>query len=98
MRIKQREEKSSEDYLHISSLIVQLHPDRLGDVYRNIEALADTTIYKGSRDDKLVVVLETATDARITQAIDHILSLDGVLTVNLVYQHSEAADALNEAI
>ena len=73
----------------ISSLVVQVRPARLAAVVDAIQARADAEIAAMDPVGKLVVVLETATDRGLAEATDALAALPGVLSVALVFHHSE---------
>ncbi|WP_163933530.1 chaperone NapD [Paraferrimonas sp. SM1919] len=71
--------------VHISSLIVQVSPDKLAQTKASIEAMPEAEVYGESDIGKLVVVLETQTHGFITDIIEKINNFDGVLTTTMVY-------------
>ena len=73
----------------ISSLVVQVRPARLPAVVDAIQARPDAEIAAMDPVGKLVVVLETATDRGLAEATDALAALPGVLSVALVFHHSE---------
>jgi len=73
----------------ISSLVVQVRPARLAAVVDAIQARPDAEIAAMDPVGKLVVVLETATDRGLAEATDALAALPGVLSVALVFHHSE---------
>lgn len=70
--------------LHISSLVVQTRPDALSAVREAIEQLG-AEVPMDDPAGKLVVVIETASEAGVNSLLDHIGALEGVLSANLVY-------------
>ncbi len=73
----------------ISSLVVQARPERLAGIVDAIQARSDAEIAAMDPVGKLVVVLETASDRGLADATDALAALPGVLSVALVYHHSE---------
>lgn len=73
----------------ISSLVVQVRPARLAAVVDAIQTRPDAEIAAMDPVGKLVVVLETATDRGLAEATDALAALPGVLSVALVFHHSE---------
>jgi len=70
--------------LHISSLIVQTRPEKLAAVRGAIETLG-AEVPMDDPAGKLVVVIETSSEAAINGMLNAICVLDGVLSANLVY-------------
>ncbi|WP_455372501.1 chaperone NapD [Limibacillus halophilus] len=81
--------------VHISSLVVQTKPERLTEVR---DRLADMGAEIPASDPcgKLVVVIETESEAGISGFLHEVATSDGVLSANLVYHlvdGEEAAEA-----
>lgn len=72
---------------HICSLVVHCRPDREAGIRAAIAALPGAEIH--SSGAKLVVTLETASDAEVVERMNGISLLDGVLSAALVYHHVE---------
>ena len=73
----------------ISSLIVQARPEALASLAEAIEALPGAEIHGHDERGRLIVVLESANDAALGEAMSRIGALPGALSVSLVYHHSE---------
>jgi nitrate reductase NapD len=71
--------------LHLTSLAVQVRPDRLADVASSIASLPGAEIHGQAPEGKLVVVLETADDATVMARLSAIRDLEGVLGAHLVF-------------
>jgi len=80
----------SED-LTISSLLVQARVEDHGRLEENIASLPGTEVHGRNGAGKLIVVIETPGDAELVRLIDRIGAFPGVLSVNLVFHHSEPA-------
>jgi nitrate reductase NapD len=78
--------------VHISSLIVQTRPDSLARLIEAISALPGAEIHDTAPSGKIVVLLETATEAEISQRLTSIHEIDGVLTAALVYHQVDTED------
>ena len=63
-----------------------------------IEQSPCSEIFASHPDGKLVVVLERANSTEIMERIDAMRELPGVLSVELAYQHAEAAAAMQEVL
>lgn len=85
------------DEVHISSLIVQTQP---AERIRVGERLKETgvEIHAIGEQGKIVVTLETDSEAGVLEIIDRINRIDGVLSAVLVYHHCESRDSLEEEI
>ena len=79
--------------LHIASLVVHAKPAALDTVQPGVVALSGTEIHGVSDAGKMVVTLETDSEAEMLERIDAIGKLQGVLSVALVF-HQVDDDAL----
>jgi len=82
--------------LHIASCIAYVEPAQTASVVR---AIRDTRMAEVPRQDErghLVVLIERSTSREVMDVIDAIRALDGVLGVNLAYQHAEPESELLE--
>jgi nitrate reductase NapD len=75
--------------LHIASLVVRCHPERMAPLRRAIAALPGAEVPIENAAGKLVVTLEAASEHVIRQQLDVIGALPGVLSATLVVQHAE---------
>jgi nitrate reductase NapD len=78
--------------LHISSLVVQTRPERFAEVHARLLDMG-AEIPASDPCGKLVVVLETDSEAAVSRFLDEIASADGVLSANLVYHLVDAEEA-----
>lgn len=81
------------DQVVISSVIVQVRPERFHDVFRVIDTRPDAEVHASDTAGKLVIVIESGDDAGLRLTIDEISSMAGVLSVSLVFHHTEPAVA-----
>lgn len=78
--------------VHISSLVVQAKPDRLDEI-------ADAILSRGAEipardpNGKLVVVLETESEATISDFLNEVAVMSGVLSANLVFHQVDNQEA-----
>lgn len=84
--------------LHISSLIVHGKIAHKAQITTAINQLPGAEIHAVSEQGKFIVTLETASDSKILDCINHINRIDGVLSTVLVYHHCEGLDTLEEEI
>lgn len=82
--------------IHICGLVVYARPEHIRRVAAALAGQPGLEVHAVDDAGKLVVTLEAQGDAAVLDAIQAINGTDGVLTANLVYQHSESAEALRE--
>ncbi|BAJ02396.1 napD protein [Shewanella violacea DSS12] len=75
---------------HISSLIVQVSPEHLEETKKRIEAFDEAEIYGVSDIGKIVVVLVTQAEGFITDVIEKINNMPGVLGASMVYHQIDS--------
>ncbi len=85
-----------QDSIHICGLVVYARPEHTQRVAAALAEQPGLEVHAVDGAGKLVVTLEAQGDAAVLDAIETINGTDGVLTANLVYQHSESAEALRE--
>jgi len=78
------------DAVHISSLVVHVRPDRSAAVRGEIAALDGAEVHAGTEDGKLVVVLETASEAETIARIAAIHEMKGTIAASLIYHEIDA--------
>lgn len=84
---------------HISSVIVQAPPPLITEVTANIDrmdylevAVSDIPLAK------IIVVIEAPSSRAMSEQLDAIKMIDGVINVNMVYHHVESNQSLEEDI
>jgi nitrate reductase NapD len=80
---------------HISSLVVHGFPERIEAVQAALRAMHGVEIH-GASGGKLVLTLETDTEADIVTRLNEISFLPGVLSATLVFHHYEALPVRSE--
>jgi len=75
---------------HVSSLIVHSRPERAAAIARELGTMAGVEVHGGVEAAKLIVTLETATEAEVVARLDVVQRLDGVLAATLVFHHWES--------
>ena len=78
------------DAVHISSLVVHVRPERCAAVRVQIAALDGAEVHAGTEDGKLVVVLETTTEAETLERIAAINDMQGTIAASLIYHEIDA--------
>jgi nitrate reductase NapD len=78
------------DPVHISSLVVHVRPERCTAVRDEIAALEGAEVHAGTEDGKLVVVLETQSEAETIARIAAINEMQGTIAASLIYHEIDA--------
>lgn len=89
---------NNDDNVHISSLLVQLQPERIGTISERCHACGHVEVHATDPQGKMVLVLETPNQQEIVEFIDWLQREKGVLSVSLVYHHVESAQALDQEL
>ena len=82
--------------IHIASCIARVRPERLAESIASIEALIGAPVSASDPEGKLVVVLEGGSTGALLDQMDRVRAIDGVLNIEMVYQHSEDEAAMKE--
>ncbi len=80
---------------HITSLIVQCDPGAIPGVSQSIAQLPEAEIFQSDPCGKIVVILGTATLHRVTEQVDRINAMNGVVTSTLVFHQIEETASLD---
>ncbi|MGI9490367.1 MAG: chaperone NapD [Geminicoccaceae bacterium] len=83
---------------HISSLVVQVKPVSVPEVARRVDAMDQAEVAIVDPKGKLIVCLETTTLGEVTNSINVITTLPGVLGCTLVSHHVEYTAGLDEPV
>ena len=75
--------------IHISSLVVHSLPRQATAVAARLREMPGVEVRGGVEQGKLVVTLETASEAEVVERLNAIQVLDGVLAAALVFHHFE---------
>ncbi|MBF0163746.1 MAG: chaperone NapD [Magnetococcales bacterium] len=73
----------------LASAVILVQPARLLTVAAFITDLPGAAIHATSEQGKMVITLEGDTTSILVEQFDTIRTLDGVLSADLIYQHSE---------
>jgi periplasmic nitrate reductase NapD len=84
--------------LHIAGLVVHAAPARAARAAQAIAALPGAEVHAQAANGKLVVTLETATSEAMSERIDRLRHIDGVLSAALVYQCADSLDVMNQEL
>jgi periplasmic nitrate reductase NapD len=75
--------------MNISSLIVDVRPERLDGVQSALLAWPGIEIHAATPQGKLIVTVETESDGSCADAFARIAAVDGVMSVAMVYHQVE---------
>lgn len=84
--------------IHIASCIARVRPEALAASTATIEALTGATVSASDPTGKLVLVIEGGSTGALLDQMDRIRAIEGVLNIDMVYQHSEDEAAMKEFI
>jgi nitrate reductase NapD len=81
--------------LHVSSVIVTARPEHCAGLARRIADIpgAEVRHVEGSR---IIVVIEAGGSDAITDRLAEVASMEGTLSANLVFEHAEPLESLEE--
>lgn len=78
------------DVTHISSLLLTAEPSRIAAVVAEIETCAAVEVALTDPSGKIIVTLETPSEAEIVGELNRLSLIDGVVSAALVYHQSES--------
>jgi nitrate reductase NapD len=81
--------RSGGEPAHIASILVQGWPDKLPLVEAELTGLPGVESHGSNGAGKLILTVETGSDAELIGTINRIETSDGVIAVSLVYHHAE---------
>lgn len=84
--------------VHITSLIVQSEPLRVQQTARSIDEMPNADVHRSEDTGKVVVLLETESLGDVTDRVDAIRRMPGVINVTLVYHQIEDAALLDQPV
>ena len=76
------------DVLHVSSLLLRAQPDQVADIIEHIEAMEGAEAPVTDPSGKIIVTLETDSEAAIVAQLNTLSLLDGVVSAALVYHET----------
>jgi len=74
---------------HIASVLVQAWPEKIPLVEAELTGLSGVESHGSNGAGKLIITVETRSDAELLGTINRIETADGVIAVSLVYHHAE---------
>lgn len=84
--------------IHIASCIARVRPDSLATSTAAIEALIGAPVSASDPMGKVVLVIEGGSTGALLDQMDRVRAIEGVLNIEMVYQHSEDEAAMKEYI
>lgn len=84
--------------LHIASCVVRTLPLKVDDVVQAITTRTACEVFTADQRGKVVVLVEGNSTGELLDQIDVIRAFAGVVSIELVYQHSESVAAMKEAM
>lgn len=84
--------------VHISSVVVHAVAGRLDAISTAVERLPGVEVHASDPAGKLIVTIESGTEAGIAERLDAIRALDAVYAASLVYHHVEDAEELDSEV
>jgi nitrate reductase NapD len=84
--------------VHIASCVVRVWPKHVATASPQIESVTGCAIAANNGSGKLVVVLEDASTGALLDQMERIRAIQGVLGIEMVYQHAEEATAMKEPV
>ncbi len=81
--------KAIRNVADLSGLVVHARPGRATQVAATLECIGGVTLHAASPEGKLIVTLETASEADSAALFDCIQRLDGVAAVAMAYHQIE---------
>lgn len=89
---------SSDNEVHISSLVAHVKPEAMAHTRQRIDALPGAEIFAESPEGKLVVVIESRSHSSVTDVIESISKFKGVLNTALVYHQIESSHTIETTL
>ena len=82
--------------VHIASCVAFTRPDALEGVVAAIRRSGIAEVPRHEPSGRLVVLIERASAREVLDVMDAIRALDGVLAIQLAYQHAETEAEMQE--
>ena len=84
--------------IHITSLIVQTVPERVHQVASVLRDVPEADVHRAEESGKIIVLLETRGLGDVTDRVDGIRRMPGVINVTLVFHQIEDAALLDQPV
>lgn len=76
----------------VSSLILQVRPEKLADVSLFLESSANAEVHANDGRSKIVVVLESESDEELADFMTSAAEIAGVINVSMVFHHVHGSE------
>ncbi len=86
------------DEVHITSVLIRTMPQALPRIVADVSTMAGVEVHSQDAGGKLIITLETASLGGVTECVDQIGRLEGVINATLVYHQVETPHHLDEVI
>ena len=83
---------------HITSLLVHADPGHADELTVTLGTIAEVDVHTADQSGKLVLLVETQSLGRVTELIEQINAMDGVVGTTLVYHQIEDSEALDQPV
>jgi periplasmic nitrate reductase NapD len=77
------------ELVHIASLLVHAIPEKRADVENSILGFEGAEVAHAEEDGRLIVTVETSSEANIVQTLTDIQLLNGIVSASLVYHQTD---------
>jgi len=91
-------ETGTNDEIHITSVLVRTIPKALPRIVADVGQMDGVEVHSQDATGKLIITLETDCLGRVTDCVDQIGRLEGVINATLVYHQMETSHRLDEII
>lgn len=88
----------SETSTHITSLVVHARPEFVQRLSGELGKFAEVDVHTADQNGKLVVLMETTSLGRVTELIEQINVMEGVVGATLVYHQIEDSVTLDQPV
>ena len=75
--------------MSISSLVLQARPEDSEELRRRIEVLDGVEVHAVTDQGRLVITVDQPDDGKAAETLQHLQTMDGILSASLVYNHFE---------
>lgn len=82
--------------MNISGVLVHVSPARITPVTEQLHAIPGVEVHASSPEGKLVVTVEDDSVGGLADKVMHLQNVNGVLSVAMVYHHSEDDSCVND--
>jgi len=83
--------------VELAGLIVRSLPRNLNHVQSALSTVSGLETHHADPTGRIIITLELESQSALADSINQLQNLDNILSVSLVYQHSEEIEALTES-